>query len=376
MIKLFFKRTFAIVIKEFIQLLRDRGTLGMVIGIPILQILLFGFAINTNPQHLSTALISSDNSIFTRSLVQGLQNTNYFNFNYFPSSEAEADYLIATNQVQFVLNIPANFTHDLIRGNRPNVLLEADATDPAATSYALSAANVLVQTVFNRDLQGNSQLNLNCSPINIITHSKYNPEIITHYNIIPGLLGVVLTMTMVMITAIAITRERERGTMEYLLSTPVYPTEVMIGKVLPYIIIGYIQATLILITAFTLFHVPLKGNLLLLMISIFPFIAANLSVGLMMSTIAQNQLQALQSTIFFFLPSILLSGFAFPFGGMPVWAQFIGNLLPNTHFIIIVRGILLKGNGWHEISRDFFDIILFLIVVIMIGIKRFRKTLD
>ncbi len=373
------KRIAAVFVKEFIQMKRDRATFAMIIGIPLLQVILFGYAINSNPKHLPTALISADYGIFSRDLIRGLENSSYFKVTHFPKTEMEANYLLATNQVQFVLNIPPNFEHDFVRGLKPPVLLEADATDPAATSYALTAAGTLVNTVFNHDLAGAlnylklAEIN---APLNLVVHSKYNPEAITQYNIVPGLMGVVITLTMTMITGIAITRERERGTMENLLSTPLLPTEIMIGKILPYILVGYIQASLILIAAKVLFSVPMIGSIILLYFAIAPFIAANLSVGIMISTIARNQLQAVQMTVFFFLPSLLLSGFMFPFRGMPDWAQFIGNFLPLTHFLRTARGILLKGNGWQEIWPDFWPVMVFLLAVVLLGVNRFRRTVD
>ncbi len=370
-------RLWAVITKEFIQMKRDRGTFAMIVAIPILQVILFGYAINNDPKHLPTAIISADASNFTRSFIQGMANSQYFKFIRNVKSEQEAQRLLATNQVQFILNIPPNFTRDLVRGNRPQLLLEADATDPAATGNAIAAINTLAQTIFQYDLEGPlNHLNPPASVIDLRIHPKYNPAVITQYNIVPGLMGVVITMTMVMITASAITRERERGTMEHLLATPVRPAEVMIGKVLPYIIVGYIQAFIILIIAYLLFTVPIRGSLPLLALTIMPFIAANLAVGLLLSTAAKNQLQAVQMSIFFFLPSLLLSGFMFPFRGMPDWAQWIGNFLPMTHFLRIVRGIMLKGNGWPEVWTDLWPMLLFLIVIVLLGVKRFKRTLD
>jgi ABC-2 type transport system permease protein len=279
--------------------------------------------------------------------------------------------------VQFVINIPVDFSRRLLRGERPAVLLEADATDPAATGPALSALRIIGATMFDRDLTGPLQsLRDRQSAVEFRIHAHYNPENITQYNVVPGLMGVVLTMTMVVITALAITRERERGTMENLLATPVRPFEVMLGKIIPYIVVGYIQVTLILIAARFLFHVPIVGSLPLLYAVSFLFIAANLAVGITFSTLAKNQLQAVQMAFFFFLPSILLTGFMFPFRGMPVWAQWIGSCLPNTHFLRIVRGILLKGNGLAEIGPHLWPLGLFLVAAMAVGVKRYRQTLD
>lgn len=371
------QRIWAVFVKEFIQIKRDRTTFAMIIGIPLFQVILFGYAINTNPKELPTAVLSADYGYFSRAWIKGLENSGYFKIVKNAASEEQAQYLLATNQVQFVLHIPVNFERDLIRGNHPTVLLEADATDPTATSFANAAANALVHTIFKRDLIGAlNYLSPSPDPINLIIHPKYNPEAITQYNIVPGLMGVVLTLTMTMITSIAITRERERGTFEHLLATPLFPAEIMIGKILPYIMVGYVQVALILGAAYSLFSVPIVGSILLLFLAIAPFIAANLSIGLMISTVANNQLQAVQMTIFFFLPSLLLSGFLFPFHGMPHWAQSIGEILPLTHFLRIVRGILLKGNHWYAVWLDIWPILIFLVVVIMLGIHRFRRTLD
>jgi ABC-2 type transport system permease protein len=369
-------RLSAVVYKEFIQMLRDRTTLAIIIGIPLIQLILFGFAINNNPKHLPTVVLSADNSNFTRSFIQGLVNTDYFKVVGQVNSEAEAKNILRMGQAQFVVSIPPNFSRDLIRGQKPSLLLEADATDPVTAGNALSAVSALQQNVLQYDLRGLNYLNSTPPPFDVREHALYNPNIDTQYNIVPGLMGVILTMIMVMITATAITRERERGTMENLLATPVQPLEVMIGKVLPYIIVGYTQISLILAAANPLFHIPMLGSVILLLLLTFPFIAANLAVGLLFSTVAKNQLQATQMTVFFFLPSILLSGFMFPFRGMPVWAQWIGQMLPLTHYIRITRGILLKGNGWIQIWPEVWPILLFLLIVVTLGIKQFHRTLD
>jgi len=279
--------------------------------------------------------------------------------------------------VQFVVNIPVDFSRQLLRGERPALLVEADATDPAAVGPAVSALRAVADSVLDRDLKGPlAALRVSQSPIELRLHAHYNPENITQYNVVPGLLGVVLTMTMVVITALAITRERERGTMENLLATPVRPFEVMLGKIIPYIVVGYIQLSLILLAAHFIFQVPLVGSVTLLYLVAFVFIAANLAVGITFSTLAKNQLQAVQMAFFFFLPSILLSGFMFPFRGMPEWAQWVGTCLPNTHFLRIVRGILLKGNGFTEIIPELWPLLLFLTIAMTIGVKRYRQTLD
>ena len=372
-----FHRLWAVVLKEFIQMKRDRVTFGMMVGIPLMQLLMFGFAINSDPRHLPTAVRAADQGPFARTLVQALRTSDYFHLVREAATEAEAARLLQLGDVQFVINIPEDFSRKLLRDERPTVLIEADATDPAATGPALSAVNAIADTVFNRDLPGPlTRLRAKDGPVDFRIHAHYNPENITQYNVVPGLMGVVLTMTMVVITALAITRERERGTMENLLATPVRPFEVMVGKILPYIAVGYIQVTLILVAAHFLFHVPMVGSLALLYAVALLFIAANLAVGITFSTLAQNQLQAVQMAFFFFLPSILLSGFMFPFRGMPDWAQAIGSCLPNTHFLRIIRGILLKGNGLAEIMPEIWPLLVFLVVAMTIGVKRYRQTLD
>ena len=372
-----FHRFWAMVLKEFIQMKRDRLTFGMMVGIPLMQLVLFGFAINSDPKHLPTALRIADHGPFARTLVAALRTSGYFNLVTEAATEAEARRLLRLGDVQFVINIPADFSRQLLRGERPTVLIEADATDPAATGPALSAIPAISDHVLDRDLVGPlARLRAKAGPIDFQIHAHYNPENITHYNVVPGLLGVVLTMTMVVITALAITRERERGTMENLLATPVRPFEVMLGKIIPYIIVGYIQLTLILLAARLLFDVPMVGSLALVYAVSLPFIAANLAMGITFSTLAKNQLQAVQMAFFFFLPSILLSGFMFPFRGMPEWAQWVGSILPNTHFLRIVRGILLKGNGLAEIAPELWPLLAFVVVAMAVGVKRYRQTLD
>ena len=371
------RRFWAIVAKEFIQMRRDRVTFAMMIGIPILQLVLFGYAINSDPKHLPTAVYSADNSVFSRTIVWGLHNSSYFDIVREARNEAEIQRMLAQGTVQFTVDIPVDFSRKLLRGERPDLLLEADATDPAAIGYAVAAINLLTTTVLNRDLTGPlTKLRGSPAPFSLVVHQHYNPENITQYNIVPGLMGVMLTMTMIIITALAITRERERGTMENLLSTPARPGEVMIGKIVPYITVGYIQVFLILLASKFLFNVPIVGSVPLLLVLTFFFIVANLAVGITFSTIGKNQLQAVQMAFFFFLPSLLLSGYMFPFRGMPGWAQDIGEMLPLTHYLRVVRGILLKGNGFAEIAPDLWPIALFLVVMLVIGIKRYRQTLD
>jgi ABC-2 type transport system permease protein len=371
------RRFIAVLVKEFVQMRRDRLTFAMMVGVPIIQLVLFGFAINSDPKSLPTAVLSADNSIFARSFVRSMENSGYFRVVRQLTSEVDAERALALGQVQFVLTIPENFERKLVRGERPVLLLEADATDPAATSNALAALNTLNQTALSRDLAGSlAPLQNAAPPYEVRVHRRYNPEGVTQYNIVPGLMGVILTMTMVMMTALAMTRERERGTMENLLATPVRPGEVMAGKIIPYIIVGYVQVAIILLAAKLLFDVPFLGSVLLLSLVLVLFMAANLGIGFTFSTLAKNQMQAMQMTFFFFLPSILLSGFMFPFRGMPQWAQWLGEILPLTHFLRVVRGILLKGNGAAEIAPEVWPIAAFLLVAATVALLRYRETLD
>jgi ABC-2 type transport system permease protein len=370
-------RWFAVLVKEFIQMRRDRLTFAMMIGVPIIQLTLFGFAINSDPKALPTALRTAEASVYARSLTAALANSGYFHIVRETASEAEARAMLQDGTVQFVLTIPAGFARALLRGDRPALLVEADATDPAATSNALAALQTIARTALERDLTGPAGVvRAGPDPIELRVHRRYNPEGISQYNVVPGLMGVILTMTMVMMTALAVTRERERGTMETLLAMPVRPGEVMLGKILPYIFVGYVQVALILIAARFLFHVPMLGDLTLLSAVLILFMAANLAVGFTFSTVAQNQLQAMQMSFFFFLPSILLSGFMFPFRGMPGWAQAIGEVLPLTHFLRIVRGVLLKGSGGREIAGEVAALALFLLAAVVVALKRYRRTLD
>jgi ABC-2 type transport system permease protein len=371
------KRFWAMVVKEFIQMRRDRLTFGMMVGIPLIQLILFGYAINSDPKHLPAAVLLADHGPQARTVLHAIQNSAYFDIVRQVQTESEGHDVLSRGEVQFVVNIPVNFTRDLLRGDRPSVLIEADATDPAATSNALGSLRSLLNTGLQNDLKGPlAFLAAADGPIDLRVHARYNPEAITQYNIVPGLMGVVLTMTMVMITGLAITRERERGTMENLLSMPTRPIEVLIGKIIPYILVGYVQVSLILTAARFLFQVPMVGSLGLLLVVALVFITANLAMGITFSTVATNQLQAVQMSFFFFLPSLLLSGFMFPFRGMPRWAQMLGEVFPLTHFLRIVRGILLKGNSLEDVALQLWQIALFAVVALTIGVKRYRQTLD
>jgi ABC-2 type transport system permease protein len=342
-----------------------------------MQLVLFGYAINMDPKGLPAAVVVAEASAFSRSLVRALENTGYFRVVAQPATLDEADRLIARGDVQFALEIPEDFARKLQRGERPVVLVEADATDPAATSNALAALQQISLSALDHDLVGVlAPLKAGQPAFELRVHRRYNPEGVTQYNIVPGLMGVVLTMTMVMMTSLAMTRERERGTMESLLATPVLPLEVMLGKIAPYILIGYVQVVVILLAAAYLFRVPVVGSLVLLSLVLVLFMATNLAIGFTFSTFAKSQMQAMQMTFFFFLPSMLLSGFMFPFRGMPDWAQALGEALPLTHFLRIVRGILLKGSTAAEIAPSVWPLALVLVVVSAAALLRYRRTLD
>ena len=370
-------RFVAVLAKEFVQMRRDRLTFAMMVGIPIIQLVLFGYAINSDPKNLRTAVLDADPSVFSRSLVRAMENSGYFRVTRVVDTYAEGGRLLETGAVQFLVTVPEDFSRRLQRGERPVLLVEADASDPAATSNALAALLSLNQTGLDHDLKGAlASLKPDAPPFELRVHRRYNPEGITQFNVVPGLIGVVLTMTMVLMTSLSMTRERERGTMENLLATPVRPIEVMAGKIVPFIIVGYVQVTIIIGAAKLLFAVPMVGSLLLLSVASIVFIAANLAIGFTFSTLASNQLQAMQMGFFFFLPSILLSGFMFPFRGMPEWAQWLGEVLPLTHFLRIVRGILLKGNDASEIVHELWPIGAFLLAAATVALMRYRETLD
>ena len=370
-------RAYAIALKEFVQMRRDRLTFAMIVGIPIMQVLLFGFVINTDPKSLPTAVVDYDRSDFSRSIVASLGNTGYFAIVPSEGGAEAADRLLARGDVQFAVVFPSDFSRQLARGERPSLLVAADATDPAATGNAIAALTQIDTTALAHDLHGPlTRLASDPPPFNVDIQRRYNPEGVTQYNIVPGLLAVILQLTMVMMTAFAVTRERERGTYEGLLATPVLPLEVMAGKIAPYIVVGIVQSALILIAARFLFGVPMLGSLVLLGGTMIVYIAALLALGYAISTLASNQLQAMQMTFFFFLPTMLLSGFMFPFRGMPIWAQWLGEIFPATHFLRIVRGILLKGNTAVDVVQHTWPIAVFLVAVAWIARWRYRQTLD
>ncbi len=373
----FFFRTWAILVKELTQTRRDRVTFAMMFGIPIVQLILFGFAINNDPKHLPTAVLVEEQTPIVRTLLSGMQTSGYFDFILQTDDPRESARLLATGDVAFVVSFPAGFTRDIVRGDRPQILIEADASDPSASSNAISR----LDTIFSRALRHERNASLShLAPqppsYQLIVHPKYNPEGITQVNIVPGLLGVILTMTLVMITSMALTREVERGTMENLLALPARPIEVMIGKIVPYLMIGAVQTAVILFAAKYIFDVPFVGSFGLLILGITIFVIANLSLGFTFSTFAKSQMQAMQLTFFFFLPSLLLSGFMFPFRGMPEWAQTLGEFFPLTHFLRIIRGVMLKGVDITEVQSPMLALIAFTAVVATVAMFRYRQTLD
>jgi ABC-2 type transport system permease protein len=372
-----FGRFAAMVQKEFVQMRRDRVTFAMMVGIPLLQLVLFSYAINLDPKHLPTAVVLADHGPQGRALLQGIANSGYFDVLARLDSEAAARAALERGDVQFVVNIPPDFSRELWRGARPSILVETDGTDPGAAGNAVGNLQRIFDAALRRDLVGAlGPLRAVEPAVELRVHTLYNPEAITQFSIVPGLMGVVLTMTLVLITGLAITRERETGTMENLLAMPTRPVEVLLGKIVPYVLVGYVQIGLILLAARYVFDVPMLGSAPLLLAASAVFIAANLAVGITFSTIAQNQRQAMQMGMFFFLPSILLSGFMFPFRGMPAWGQALGELLPLTHYLRLVRGVMLKGNGLHEVLGHVWPIALFTGIALVVGIRRYRQTLD
>jgi ABC-2 type transport system permease protein len=369
----FWRKTWAMLVKEFIQLKRDRVSFAMIIMIPLIQLLLFGYAINTTPRNLPTAVLMQESSDLSRSILAALENTKYFRVTRLPRSEAEVDQLLASGDVLFAIEFPANFERSVRRGDKPAMLVIADATDPVASGTALSALSEVLQTSLSHDRDVPNRPEM---PFEIRTHARYNPAALTQLNIVPGLVGTILTMTMLIFTALSVTREIERGTMENLLSMPITPVEIMLGKIIPYVFVGVVQASMIISIGVLLFGVPILGNLAMLALLSTLFIATNLSIGYTFSTIAQNQLQAMQMSMMFFLPNILLSGFMFPFAGMPIWAQYIGEALPLTHFLRIVRSIMLKGSNLSDLRYDAIAMFVLMLVAMTIAVTRFRRTLD
>ena len=370
-------RVLAVLVKEFKQLTRDRLTYAMMLAMPVVQLLLFGYAINTEPRHLPTAVLVQEDSVFARSVLTGLKNSDYFDLVAQARSPQELDAMIRRGEVQFAVTIPGDFTRRIIRGDKAQILVEADASDPSATGAAVAALAALPREALSHDLKGALAARAQAAaPFEVVVHRRFNPESVTAYNIVPGLLGVILSMTLVMMTALSVTREIERGTMESLLATPVEPLEVMMGKLAPYVLVGLVQTALILILAATLFRVPMGGGWLGLAAGISLFIVGSLALGFLISTVARSQLQAMQMSLFYMLPSILLSGFMFPFRGMPDWAQALGQIIPVTHVLRVVRGALLKGQTFTDMWRELAALLAFVLVVTALAMARYRRTLD
>jgi len=369
----FWRRTGAMLLKEFLQLRRDRVTFASMISIPVMQLVLFGYAINTVPRDLPTAVLVQESSDVSRTILKALENTRYFKVTRRVHDEAEFDRVLQAGQVLFGVEIPANFERDLRRGDQPAILVAADATDPVASGNALGALQQLIATALVNDRLIPES---GPPPFQIRSHARYNPAQPSQLNIVPGLLGTILTLTMLIFTALSVTRETERGTMENLLSMPVTPLEIMLGKITPYVLVGFLQAATIVLACIVLFSVPVVGNLGLLAALTTLFIAVNLSVGYTFSTLAQNQLQAVQMAMMYFLPNMLLSGFLFPFAGMPLWAQYVGEALPLTHYLRIVRSIMLKGSTLGDLHYDTLALAGLMLIAMLIAVTRFRRTLD
>jgi len=371
------KRLMAILIKEFIQMRRDRLTFAMMLAVPLMQLLLFGYAINNDPKRLPTALVMTASHHYTRAIITALENTDYYKFKMITDSATEAEMAMATGKVAFVITVPPDFGRRVDRADNPTILIEADATDPASASGAIKTLGIVAQRALQHELglDGVGRNNTSAA-LNVVVHQRYNPEGISQYNIIPGLLGIILQMTMVMMTAMALTRETERGTMENLLAMPATPMEIMFGKVLPYFGIGFVQVGVVLSAAKLLFGVPFVGSMTLLLNSIFLFVFMLVLLGYTISTFSRSQMQAMQLTFFIFLPSIMLSGFMFPFRGMPGWAQWIGEALPMTHFLRVIRAIMLKGATWPAVAGEITILVGFTLVLAIAALSRFRQTLD
>lgn len=370
------RRFGAVLYKEFIQMRRDRITFGMMIGLPIIQLFLFGFAINADPRNLPTLVEMGDNGPLSRAVISGMQNSSYFAFKGAVSGIGEGEEALRRGEANFVVVIPEDFERDVVRGNKPEILVAADASDPSATGGAVAALSGIVSVAISETLTGPLAQQAGSAPFSMVVHREYNPEGKTSTNIVPGLLAIILSMTMVMITAVAIVKETERGTMEMLIATPVKPLEVMLGKILPYVFVGYVQTAVFLAAASLVFGVPFEGSVWAFFLGFNLFIVVNLALGFLISTAAKSQMQAMQLSFFTILPSILLSGFMFPFAGMPGWAQFIGQAVPATHFLRVVRKVMLKGGEVADVTGELWALIAILVVISVIAMLRYRQTLD
>ncbi|WP_417808197.1 ABC transporter permease [Thioclava sp.] len=371
------RRFLAVLGKEFIQMRRDRITFVMMIGVPIMQLLIFGYAINSDPRHLPTLVEMADDGPVSRAVLMGMKTSSYFDFEGVVTSPAQGEAALRDGSANFVVVIPPDLERDVMRGLSPQILLSADASDPTAVAGAASAISGIVDTAMSETMTGPLAFAAQSpAPFSVVVHRAYNPEGSTSINIVPGLLGIILSMTMVMITAVAIVRESERGTMETLIATPVRPFEVMLGKIAPYVLVGYVQTFVFLLAARLLFNVPFTGSPLAFFAGFNLFIVTNLALGFLISTLARSQMQAMQLSFFTLLPSILLSGFMFPFAAMPSWAQAIGSAIPTTHFLRLVRKVMLKGAGMGDIAGNMLGIAAIMAVIVIVALRRYRQTLD
>ncbi len=367
------RRLWAIMLKELRQLRRDRITLAMIVGIPVMQLLLFGYAINLNLRHLNAGVADQANSAASRALVQDMVATGVIT----PRSEAYTpDQLMQAlrrGEISVGIVVPADFERRRFDG-REAVQVLVDGSDTVVQSAAIQRHLCQLDTRPTSNTRPLREGSIAGGPISVT--SFYNPQRRSAVNIVPGLIGVILTMTLVMFTAVAVVRERERGNMELLIATPVSRSELMVGKVLPYAAIGLLQTTLVLVLGTWLFQVPIRGSLLDIYLAAVLLVLANLALGLLISTRARSQFQAMQMTLFLFLPSILLSGFMFPFAGMPRPVQWLAEVLPLTHFLRLVRGIMLRGASLWELWHDALALLAFIVVMMTLAILRFRKRLD
>jgi len=372
-------RIVAVMIKEFTQLRRDRITYAMMLMLPLVQLVLFGYAINNDPRHMPAAVVSHDHGRLADAVVATLERTTYVDVKYLPRSEAEMDRLIRRGEVVLALTIPPDFSQRVLKGERAQILAEVDATDPTAAGGVAAAVSALPSFAFKHELKGAAARPAGKAPFEVVVHRLYNPSGLTSFNIVPGLLAIILSMTLVMMTAMAVTREVERGTMESLLSTPATALEVMIGKLLPYVAVGLVQTTVVLLLSRLLFAVPMPQSAagwFALSVGIVLFITSNLALGYLVSTVVRSQLQAMQISMFYMMPSLFLSGFMFPFAGLPGWAQVIGEVIPITHFLRIVRGSMLKGQVLADMGPDLLVLGAFLLAVSAATVARSRTTLD
>ena len=374
------RRLFAVIKKEFIQVLRDKMTLAMMLLLPLVQLTVFGYAINTDVKHLPMAVCDFSRTEESRRLIQYFTNSNYFVIKQYSDKYSDIADLIDKGTVKVGLIIDVNYQKDLKSGKTAIAQVLVDASDPTIASSTLSNASGIGNQknieILVRNLRPGSTFTPENLPVDLRVRGWYNPDLVSANYIVPGLVGIILTMTMMMITSMAIVRERERGTLEQLITTPIRSSELMIGKIVPYIVIGYMQVTIALLVGAFVFKVPVKGNLFLLYGLAFIHIVCYLGMGLLISTVTKTQQQAMQMSFFIFLPAMLLSGFMFPREGMPLLAQYIGLSMPLTFFLVILRGIILKGIGISYMWNSIIPMVLLMVVIMGISIGKFKKRLD